>query len=1245
MARLVFLQWNVRSVWHKKHELTFLLNKYKPLACSLAETWLIPSLSFRLPYYNILRCDRSDGYGGSAICVNNRVPLVAVSLPFAGEDMSIVAVKVEGITLLSVYLAHPNQSFLPILRNALNNVTGPVLVMGDFNCHHFRWGSERCDSFGVGLVEILDDLNLCILNNGCPTRRSLPGQHKSCVDLTFCSLDLAASCHWECTSLTHGSDHYPIIISLAEKTYLEKNCPPLLRYNLSNPDWTEYSSSLESKIDLIPNLVPHNSVTPSSLHVSNCYENLVSAIISTADSCFPLKNSARSLIPPPPWWDQECSTAIRERNDAEKTYNSDMCASKLIAYNQAFAKSKRLLRTKKRAGWAAFCGSLSPSTPISVVWKKINRFRNGCSPSVSSPITRETAELFLDKLAPPYVPSEAECQQPSLTPSDDPFDAPFSEQELDSVLKYVHDSAPGIDGIVYSFLSRAGLKARNYFLDVVNFSFTHGWVPDQWKTQIIIPILKPGKHADDPNGFRPIALSSVLAKLLEHLVKNRLELIVESRDLLPNYQFGFRKGLSTMDSVGVLISDIRSSFSENESIVAAFLDISSAYDNVQLPILRQKLHKLRIPARMVHCICNLLMSRTLVLRVPGEDFDVRKSWKGLPQGSVISPLLYNLYTADIGSCLNDNCHILQYADDLALYVSGNSISHAASSLCISLDSLNQWLLAHGLSLSAPKSSVVVFSRRRLIPRISVGIQGHCIPVISKVKFLGVFLDSKLTGLHHLNYLVGRCEKIIPILKVLAGVWWGAHPYTMKLVYNALIRSVLDYGSFLLIPCNKGALANLDKIQAKCLRIISGCMKSSPINALQVECAEPPLALRRQYLASRFWARVIIKSTHPLVGKVSDLDISCRRSNYWRHKEVPLFLKSFRCFQNLNFPIAQFPKLPIYNFHYDIICFKPEIYYDIGISKKSPSADSLFNAAVGERWLNFERFFTDASKLSDSSCTGAAVFYQNSKIVLKFKCPTQSSVFTGECVAVLEACLFIEAHNISFGVIFTDSLSCLQALEQNPFKSKLHSPILLQIKKSLFSCAKNHKTVHLVWIPSHCGIRGNEYVDALAKDAVTSQSADLKHYQCQGYDLLSLPKRSLLTSWQVQWESSSKKKGSFFFAIQPSVTPKPWFYPYKKVSKKVISTLCRLRIGHCCSPVFLHKIRVRDSSLCECGLDEGTLEHIFFNCPNNNPSLDLYSYLPKLKIPVPINFPSLLTHSSPKLFAALMMFIRKNSIRL
>lgn len=456
---------------------------------------------------------------------------------------------------------------------------------------------------------------------------------------------------------------------------------------------------------------------------------------------------------------------------------------------------------------------------------------------------------------------------------------------------------------------------------------------------------------------------------------------------------------------------------------------------------------------------------------------------------------------------------------------------------------------------------------------------------------------------------------------------------------------MDYGSFLLIPCNKGALARLDKLQAKCLRIILGCMKSSAINALQVECNDPPLALRRQYLAFRFIARIVGNNSHPLSLKLGQLNEVCQTNDYWRSKDLPLTVKALRIIQNLEGSIKSFDKLPLFQSQFNILTFEPEIFLDIGIPKKSSLANSLFNDRVQEYWSDYQRFFTDASKLSKFSYTGAAIYYQNSRIVIKFKCPKEASVFTGECVAILEACLYIQSHNINKAVIFTDSLSCLKALQQSPFVTRVHSHLILEIKKSIFSCRTNNKIIQLVWIPSHSGIRGNECADSLAKSVDSSQICDMKHFLHLGYDLQNLARDFLYSSWQHSWDSSSKKKGGLFHSIQPDIPRKPWFYLFKRTPRGAISSICRMRIGHCCSPVFLHKIRVRDSSLCECGIDEGSLEHIFFSCPNNQAPINLYKHVIKLKIPVPINFSSLLTHSSPHLFKILIHFICQNSIKL
>ncbi|KAA5586607.1 hypothetical protein F3H15_37395, partial [Pseudomonas aeruginosa] len=122
-----------------------------------------------------------------------------------------------------------------------------------------------------------------------------------------------------------------------------------------------------------------------------------------------------------------------------------------------------------------------------------------------------------------------------------------------------------------------------------------------------------------------------------------------------------------------------------------------------------------------------------------------------PQGSVLSPLLYNLYTYDLELSVNSFCNVLQYADDLALYVSARDIGDASARLNSAINYLHDWLGNHGLSLSVEKSSVVTFSRMRSIPDVIVSFDGKIFPVRNSVKFLGVVLDSRMTGVQHINH--------------------------------------------------------------------------------------------------------------------------------------------------------------------------------------------------------------------------------------------------------------------------------------------------------------------------------------------------------------------------------------------------------------------------------------------------------------------------------------------------------------
>lgn len=1226
----VMMQWNCRSVISKKHEIIYLVNKFKPSIIALAETWLKPGSVFKISGYSCYRKDRGDGYGGVAILIKNNLFQKPIPVPHH-DDYTASAVSVNGICHVSLYIPRPSSDILNHFNSMLSLLPKPFIILGDFNIQHQSWGSSISSGYGEDLIDIIDRHNLCILNTGAATRRTNPVENVSAIDLTICTPDLAANFSWSTLLSTFGSDHFPIIISSLRKTSQKTIQQPRLKYKINDKHWDKFKSCVEDKYINLPAITSNNS--------NDCSEALANAILSAADEIFSQKNSASGKIPSPPWWDSECTSVANKRKLAEIVYNDDMTKENFKTLIETIEISKKLFRDKKFLSWRNFCESISPNSHPSIVWNNIRRFKSGMSNTNRCILPRSLRDSYLDKLAPPYVAPSLQSLMSPTPPHTQNLNSAFSIMELQGVLSNLRDSAPGEDGIPYSFLRNLGDQSLVYYLNLINSVMMSSNIPNAWKSQIILPILKPDKSPTLIASYRPIALSSVMAKIAEHLIRNRLEWFIESHSILSESQYGFRKGRSTLDSLSVFVTDIRLAFSRKESVVATFLDVNSAYDSVILPILNTKLQSVNVPSTLSNFILNMLYGRSVKL----DNYDeIRYVWKGLPQGSVISPLLYNIYTYDLDSNIDSPVKVLQYADDLLIYCADSSIDKASCLISSALNNLKLWMDKNGLELSALKSNVVVFSRQRNPLHPAISYNGNLIPVRNETKFLGIVLDSKLTFLPHCEYLSIRCERLLNLLRCLSGVWWGAHPSSLRLVYNALIRSVIDYGSFLLEPCSAAGLKKLDAIQAKALRVISGAMKSSPINALQVECGEPPLQLRRQYLSDTFIYRSLRLSEHPLFFKLQLLsDVIVSGAEYWTHKSRPCLVNSWTNFNDLKAPTHSINKLPIYLVNYECLIISPNIHYNIGIDKFDPNVNSHFNFVVNGSWDGWHQIYTDASKHSPSDCVGVGVYHPQFKIVQKVKFPPETSVFTAECFGIMKALEYIILMKLPKTIIFCDSLSALQSLSKHPFKKQVYIPIIIQSRYKLYQCTQMGLTVSFAWIPSHCGIKGNEIADRLANEAVLC--GDIFPFTNYYHDLISLAKISLQEAWNRAWSESTQQKGKYYYNIQKVILNKPWF-TILKLSKRATSTLIRMRLGHVCSPAHLARLKIVSSPCCECGELIADLNHIILSCPLFD-SDALYETLINLKIPFPTNTNCLLTDFRPNVYKALAEYIVMNNIKL
>nr|XP_012150530.1 PREDICTED: RNA-directed DNA polymerase from mobile element jockey-like [Megachile rotundata] len=328
-----------------------------------------------------------------------------------------------------------------------------------------------------------------------------------------------------------------------------------------------------------------------------------------------------------------------------------------------------------------------------------------------------------------------------------------------------------------------------------------GRIPVRWKKAIVKFIPKPQKKA-----LRPISLMNCIGKLLEKIVNKRLRIWAEEGGNMDPNQSGFTRERSTMDNINILVNSIRESWEKGETVISAFVDVKAAYDNVRHDKLEEILEGMSCPERVRNYLKAWLKGRMVEVASMGGECIQMKLLKGLPQGSVLSPLLYNLYTRGAANGLREfGVRILQYADDIVIFVAFKDKREGRRILEEALMGLNRNLGSLGLRIAADKTQVVTFphmKRGGWIGRMEIRIGDERTEEVEAAKFLGMWIDRSLSFRKHTEYVAIKTRKRMNILKCIDGVRKETGPETMLKVFKALIRSVIEYGAHLYLNNNK-----------------------------------------------------------------------------------------------------------------------------------------------------------------------------------------------------------------------------------------------------------------------------------------------------------------------------------------------------------------------------------------------------------------------------------------------------------
>ena len=1127
------------------------------------------------------------------------------------DDSQYVCVRVKKkrltITVVGAYLSPSSRFDHKSLRDILSSAPDPCVLIGDFNAHHTLWGSLKTDVKGRNLVSFASDNELLLLNDGSPT--FLRGStYSSCLDLAFVSRSLMRHAGWFTDIETHGSDHIPTYVKIRGLS------PSKIRDTIRRVDWTKFESRME---DLCQD---------HTLDLEEAIKSTVQDSVRTFTCTSKFTDIDLEL---------ERLRAIRRR--AERRYRRTKAIDDLRTARRMQKKIQRRLDKLEFQRWTAFCESLDPRKPLSQLWRTVRGLRS--SPVQKSPFKAlglyqkrpdiDVAEEFCARLsgqltAPDSLPLSNSCPPPR----DPRMDLPFSIQELKAALASCkRSSAPGPDGISYRALCHLGERARIALLELYNESWQEGTLPLSWKTSRLVPLLKPGKSPLELASYRPIALASCVGKVMERMILGRLEWYMEYNNIYPDTMAGFRRGRSSIDSVIDLITFVEHEKGRKRLCASLFLDVKGAYDNVTHEAVLAALEDVGVGGRMFKWIRSYLCMRSFFVITEDGHTSLHYSSRGVPQGGVLSPVLFNLTLIALQAHLPSTVCLSTYADDICVWTSAVTRLQLRARIQRAATQIALYLRDRGLEISPGKCALLAFTRKPMT-NYSVAINGQSVPYCRSHKFLGVIIDREISWSPHVSYLKKRLTGICHLFKFFAGKTWGMSPSAMLQLYRVLFLGFLRYSLPALTNANKTSRRMLQSVQAQTLRICLGLPQSASTAATIAIAKDHLIKTHIEVEALRTHIRHLARTpNHHLASLPADRPRTSFCRTVTTHGEsLPT-----------GFTPAARPSVPPW-------CLKqPIINLTIpGVQKKqdlsAPALKQLALLLLYEKYQDSTHVYTDGSVLPNSST--AAVVIPTIATTIKFRTAHLTTSTAAELTALRAALLFINDQMRKRWTIFCDSKAALQSL-LSTLRRGPHEQLVFETAEMFHHLTEKGHRITFQWLPSHCGIIGNERADQAARSAHTEDrnlSIPLSRTDA-ARKLRMLARQCTMSNWN---------EPHFMHARLHSFDPTLSLRLPSRLRRGDATVLCRLWLGVAFTHAYAFRIGMADTTACEhCG-DEETIRHVLCDCPEYSTQRQSLCHAFNKLDDQPLSEERLLRHrpdiaSQKKALQALLAFLRSTGL--
>lgn len=839
---LRILHWNANGIRRRINEFFSYLSRNQILVACVNETKLNHRIRFNNSNYRVFQLDNSEGIissGGIAIIVHKS--LKCQLLPWIDtKTIQCLGINISfrdssfNINIISAYFnGAPQTHDFNLFRDDLIKISQMrnFVLLGDLNSRHPYWGCFNTNRAGRILYQLINENRFDIHFPDSSTYFSGSYRRPSTIDLVLKNSSIRVNSLE--VSYEIQSDHLPILLDL--NVHCHRNdlqVTPIPCYSRAN--WTRFKTIIDRSIDL-----NYFSLTPdcSTTDIDDRVSKLTDLIIRATNQSVPLY-TPRHDNPNVP---QSLLNLIHERRRLRRQFVRNgrpfLIGQKIaqltrqidhefvVLHNATFQRNvsriipnedfnRKLFKlTKCLRGPRCRMGPLKDNTNFYVSNnEKANALASAFERNHSNSQSVHHNLSFNRRIQ-----TKAE-QIRSISCKNDISEIFFKPSEICLALRSLKNGkSPGQDQIRNEALKNASRKLIVAITLIFNACLQLSYFPKAWRHAITTPVPKPNKPHSCPSSYRPISLLSTLSKVFERLILDRLKDSLQ--DKIPNYQFGFKQGHSTCHQIRRVVKYVKSNFSQGYSTGMVLLDLKSAFDSVWHDGLIWKLANSPCPLYLVRLIQSFLSDRTFSVRVDQEHSRTLRIPTGVPQGAVLSPFLFNFFLSDLPS--PERCFLAQFADDIAALTSNKSPRFILSRLQTFVDQFDAFCKKWRLALNPDKTESIYFTRRtspRFYPSRGITVQRHECPWSDHAKYLGVFLDRRLTYAKHMNHAITKSGNTIKSLFSVINRRSRLHVKNKLLIFKSIIRPNYMYGCQIWGDCADVHLKKLQVVQNKILKM-------------------------------------------------------------------------------------------------------------------------------------------------------------------------------------------------------------------------------------------------------------------------------------------------------------------------------------------------------------------------------------------------------------------------------------------